>query len=62
MDSATSVNIGSTTTSHTSNTAVKLGRDIKGGNNIKDSESEGEGAEEVCKKKKKKETYVIANW
>uniref|UniRef100_A0A8R1TXF1 Protein kinase domain-containing protein n=1 Tax=Onchocerca volvulus TaxID=6282 RepID=A0A8R1TXF1_ONCVO len=47
MDSATSVNIGSTTTSHTSNTAVKLGRDIKGGNNIKDSESEGEGAEEV---------------
>ncbi|OZC12808.1 hypothetical protein X798_00442 [Onchocerca flexuosa] len=47
MDSATSVNIGSTATSHTTSTAVKLGRDIKGGNNTKDSESEGEGAEEV---------------
>lgn len=47
MNSATSTNVGSTT-SHTSDAAAKHGYDIKGGSNSKDSESEGEGAEEVC--------------
>ncbi|MCP9260085.1 Nuclear receptor-binding protein [Dirofilaria immitis] len=47
MNSATSTNVGPTVTSHTTDTTVKLCHDTKGGNNSKDSDSEGEGAEEL---------------
>nr|CRZ22253.1 Bm8370 [Brugia malayi] len=57
MNSATSTNVGSTTVSHATDTTAKHGYDVKGGNNSKDSDSEGEGAEEVCLKK----FYILRN-
>lgn len=50
MNSVTSTNVVSTATSHTSDAAAKQSHDVKGGNNSKDSDSEGEGAEEVCQR------------
>ncbi|EJD76364.1 NRBP protein kinase [Loa loa] len=63
MDSATSTDVGSTTTSHTTDTTAKHGHDVKGGNNSKDSDSEGEGAEEIleespCKRWSKRREQV----
>lgn len=51
MNSANSTNVGSTVTLHSTDTPAKHDHDIKGGSNSKDSDSEGEGAEEVCLKK-----------
>ncbi|KAM3721289.1 Nuclear receptor-binding protein [Dirofilaria immitis] len=63
MNSATSTNVGPTVTSHTTDTTVKLCHDTKGGNNSKDSDSEGEGAEEIleespCKRWSKRREQV----
>lgn len=44
----TSTDDGSNATSQTTDTAAKQGPATKGGSNSKDSDSEGEGAEEVC--------------
>ncbi|VDO37070.1 unnamed protein product [Brugia timori] len=63
MNSATSTNVGSTTVSHATDTTAKHGYDVKGGNNSKDSDSEGEGAEEIleespCKRWSKRREQV----
>ncbi|CAG9537714.1 unnamed protein product [Cercopithifilaria johnstoni] len=63
MNSATSTNVVSTATSYTTDTAAKHGHDLKGGSNSKDSDSEGEGAEEIleespCKRWSKRREQV----